>query len=242
MVTFKTRSQEKEIMDLGIPSYEETVGNYRLIRSVNRFLGGSQTILTHLARFSRSWSKDALIRILDVGSGAADIPQAIIRWGRRRGYPISVVAVDRDPHVIRFARQALEDYPEITWVRALSPSLPFGPASFDYVISSLFFHHLSEGEIVETLQTFDRLARRGIVVNDLLRRRRAYLGIFLLSRFSRNQPFRKDAPLSVLRGFQRSEIEPLVAKAGLGYLKFCSHFAYRFAIAGEKEFRDEPKP
>ena len=61
-----------------------------------------------------------------------------------------------------------------------------------------------------------RVARRGIVVNDLLRGRGAWLGAWLLSHLAtRNRYTRNDAPLSVRRAYTASELMSLVAAAGL---------------------------
>ena len=61
-----------------------------------------------------------------------------------------------------------------------------------------------------------RVARRGIVVNDLLRGRGAWLGAWLLSHLAtRNRYTRNDAPLSVRRAYTVGELTSLIAAAGL---------------------------
>lgn len=51
------------------------------------------------------------------------------------------------------------------------------PRSFDYVHAGLFLHHLREDAILRVLRSMDRLARRGIVWNDLVRSRVGHLVI-----------------------------------------------------------------
>ena len=76
---------------------------------------------------------------------------------------------------------------------AFSP--PFTPCSFDFVFSSQVLHHFSEPEIILLLRTWSKLARRGILVSDLIRHPIAYIGIRLLTRlFTRNPMTRMDAP------------------------------------------------
>ena len=235
MIDFRTRSGEKEIMDLRALDARETTDTYRLIGYVNRFLGGSRVLIHHLDKFSAAWPKDRDITILDVGAGAADIPQAIIRWARRTGRRIKITALDYSQSTVDFVRERLrEAYPEIRLIRASVYSMPFVEGAYDYVTSSMFFHHLKDEEIVSVLRIFDRIARRGIIINDLLRSRQAYYGISLLAGFTANPVFRNDAPLSVLRGFRPAEAAALAEKAGVSYLKVYPHFAYRFALAGEK--------
>jgi SAM-dependent methyltransferase len=234
MPCLKTRSRQKEIFDLESPSQEESFEAYRLIRLVNRYLGGTRVILSHLKEFSKSWKPSDPVRILDVGAGIGDIPQAIVQWSRSKGYRVKIVALDISHPSLVLAQREISTYPEISLIQADILGMPLRQESFDYVISSLLFHHLKDEDIPRVLKAFDALARRGIIVNDLMRRWKAYLGIFFLTRFTQNRVFRHDAPLSVLRGFRKKEVETLIQKAGLPYLEFQSHFAYRFAIVGEK--------
>ena len=230
----KFRSQEKEIMDLSPLTYEESVSVYKLIARVNQYLGGTGVILRHLRRFSREWKPGQTIRILDVGSGGADIPKAIALWFRKRKWPAQITTLDLNGEAVRMAKNQLEDYPEITCVQGSCFELPFPENSFHYVISSMFFHHLSDAEAVLALKAFDQITSRGIIINDLVRSRRAFWGIKLFAAFTGNKIFQNDAPLSVLRGFVAKEADSLIERSGLSYLKFHRHFAHRFALAGEK--------
>ena len=66
------------------------------------------------------------------------------------------------------------------------------------------------------LAEMDRTARRGIVVNDLVRSRMAYALVWLVTRlFARNRMSRHDGPLSVRRAYARDELRVLCEKAGL---------------------------
>lgn len=234
MISLAARSPEKEILDLEIPDYSETVASYLLIQRVNRFLGGTEALLSCFKEFSKHWKKNSPVSILDVGCGTADIPRSLVDWGRKKGSPLSVTCLDLNEHALSYTQKNLSRYPEFFWVRASNSHLPFRDESFDYVISSMFFHHLENPEIVATLRNFNRIARRGIVVNDLVRNRLAYFGILSLSQFIPNRIFRFDAPLSVRRGFRPEEIRSLARQAGLDYLRFQSRYAFRFTLAGEK--------
>ncbi len=234
LVMLRERSHKKEILDLETPPVDEVFEAYRLIACVNRFLWGTDVILGHFKKFARQWDKNKTIWILDVGTGSCDIPKAIVRWAKPKGYKIKIVGLDLSSEALAFALENVKAYPEISLVRGSVFSLPFQQQSFDYAISSLFFHHLSDDEIPSVLKYMDELIRKGLVINDLLRRFRAYLWISFFSLWTKNRIFKTDAPLSVLRGFKPKEIEALIKKSGLNYLKFHYHFAHRFAIAGEK--------
>ncbi len=234
MTHIKVRSAEKEIIDLVPLTYEETLNTYKLISRVNQYLGGIAVILNHLSRFSTHWQPEQTLRILDIGSGSADIPQAIARWCRKRKQAVRITALDLSREALQMARHLSGDYPEIQFVQGSCFELPFLNDSYDYVISSLFFHHLEDSQAVAALKSFDRIAQRGIIINDLLRSRRAFWGIKLLAAFTQDKIFKNDAPLSVLRGFVPDEAGALIQQSGLSYLRFYRHFAYRFALAGEK--------
>jgi hypothetical protein len=102
----------------------------------------------------------------------------------------------------------------------------------------MFFHHLGNEEIPPLLTRLNALAKRGLIINDLLRTWAAYLGIKTVCSFIQNRPFRYDAPLSVRRGFRENEINNFVKSCGFGHLQFYYHFACRFALAGEKHMFD----
>jgi ubiquinone/menaquinone biosynthesis C-methylase UbiE len=203
------------------------------IRRINRFLGYTHSTLSHIRRFSKSWPARAAIRILDVASGSADVPQAIVRWARRAGHDVQVVALDLHAHTAAIARDETLSEPHIAVVRGNALDLPFADASFDIVLTSMFLHHLDEAEVTRVLAEMNRVASQGILAADLIRDPRAYRWITLFTMFSK--PILKhDARVSVAQAFSRAEIERLRDQAGAGYTKYHKHFGHRFVLAGEK--------
>jgi SAM-dependent methyltransferase len=95
-------------------------------------------------------------------------------------------------------------------------SLPFADESFDIVHASLVIHHLPPDDVVALLAEMRRVARLGVVVNDLLRGRLGHTGAWLLTRLATGNAYtRHDAPLSVRRAYTLPELEALLAGAGL---------------------------
>jgi ubiquinone/menaquinone biosynthesis C-methylase UbiE len=82
---------------------------------------------------------DAAGDALDLGSGTGTL--AI--WAKRRHPDLRIRGLDGDPAIIAQAvRKAARAGVEIPFDEGLSYELPYEDASFDRVLSSLFFHHL----------------------------------------------------------------------------------------------------
>lgn len=204
------------------------------IRRVNALFGYTRATLWHLERFSARWTRGERIDILDLATGSADVPLAIVRWGARRGFDVRVVGVDRHAKTIHAAREATAHEPRIRIVQGDALHLPFSAGSFDYVMCSMFLHHLSDAEAVTVLRSIDDIARRGIIAADLLRHRRAYAWISLFT-LAANPIVRHDARVSVRQAFSTDEVLALRERAGLGFTRYHRHFGHRFVLAGEKE-------
>ncbi len=163
---------------------------------INKFLGGASTTRKALKAFFKT---KQTLSILDVGAGGADL-------FRNDNYRTTVTAVDINHRACQYI--AAND---ISVVCGNAMMLPFKDKSFDLVHVSLFLHHFTENEIRHMLKSFGRIAKRGIVINDLRRSRFAYWGIkFLTLIFSRSILVKHDGPLSVLRGFSGKEIMSLL--------------------------------
>jgi 2-polyprenyl-3-methyl-5-hydroxy-6-metoxy-1,4-benzoquinol methylase len=232
-----TRRREAEWMDRPDADVGALRASLRFIRRVNTLLGYTRATLSHLRRFSRSWTTGQTIRILDVATGSADIPLAILKWARRRRFDVHIVGADLHP--ITVAEANLHRCDRFSVVRADALDLPFADGSFDYALTAMFLHHLDDAEIVRALREMDRVARRGVIAADLIRNRRAYAWISLFTATA-DPMVRHDALVSVRQAFSRAEVLALGERAGLAYAGFFQHFAHRFVLAGEKPHPRSP--
>jgi SAM-dependent methyltransferase len=224
----KARSLEPEILDVESPPQPELDRCYDYLKWVNRWLGGTRATISCFRRFARGWRPGERIRVLDVAAGAADVPRALVGWGRE--FRIEVTALDLDPGALDYAKR---DGGELRYLCADVLRMPCREGAYDYVTCSLFFHHLADEQIVAVLRAFDGIARRGIVVNDLIRRWRAWAWIKLLTLWA-NPITKFDGPLSVRKSLTVREARGLVERAGLPYLEVRTHFGHRMTISGEK--------
>ena len=226
----------QELLDGPLDDRAALIGNLRDLARVNRRLGG----VTLSARAIDALAPGrAGITILDVGTGAADIPLALIERGRARSRLVRVTGVDDRPEVLEAA--AVAD-PRVTATGELAlhvadgRSLPYPDGSFEIAHASLLVHHLEPDGARRMLAEMARVARLGVVVNDLVRGRRTLLGAWLLSRVAtRNRLSRNDAPLSVRRAYSIAELTALMAAAGLQVeRRFDGAFGHRVALTARR--------
>jgi len=190
------------------------------IARLNR-LGPTRALLDCVAPFFHRRSAGSVLRILDLGTGSADIPVAVVRWARAHGWQASVVALDLQPAVLACARRAVRGIPEIHLVAGDAVRPPVRPGAVDLALCSLTLHHLPEEGVVALLRLMADVARLGFVVSDLRRSRLAYAAAWLATRaVSRNRLTRHDGPLSVRRAYTRTELVRLSEAAGLGQVSW----------------------
>lgn len=222
----------KEFLDLpGSATREEIRGNLRDIAFANRWLGGTSVVLGHLRKLAAGMES---VRVLDLATGLADIPAAVVRYARRHGIAIEITAVDSNPTVIELAREHASAFPEIVVERRSILDLPYGDASFDFVTCSQTIHHLSNEEVEQVLRSANRLATKGIIISDL--RRRPFCRYFaaLASMLMANRLTRHDGQISFKNAFTPEEMEELAEKAGLASYKVHLHGPCRLALVVDK--------
>jgi len=208
-------------------SFDEIAGCLDTIGCFNGLFGGSRLTLGHVRDLLAGLPPDRPVTVLDVGAGAADIPAVLVRWARRSGRRIRVLALDREGATLKYARGHAAAYPEITLIQGDALALPVRPGSVDVVISAMTLHHLQPQETTRYLVEMDGAARLGWVVNDLVRGRAAYRLVWLLTRvFSRSAMARHDGPMSILRSYTPPEVVALCEKAGFFDAKVVHHRAF----------------
>jgi 2-polyprenyl-3-methyl-5-hydroxy-6-metoxy-1,4-benzoquinol methylase len=221
------RSQQKELMDLPGQPRELLEEDLRNLRSLNRWLGGSRVVVRGL-QYALQRQGVSSFSLLDVGTGSADIPAAILYWATAKGFRARIVGLDAEPVTVETALMRTRNLPEISIVRADATRPPFAPRSFDFVIASQLLHHFSEGGIVKSLRTWSELARRAIIISDLIRHPAAYYGIRCLTRLTtRNIMTLTDGPLSVERAFRLTEWRDLFSRAAVGKVETFSMVPFR---------------
>lgn len=222
------RTDEPELMDL--PGQDPAVLADCLddLHRVNRWLGGIRLTIRALERLTGDLPPSVGLAIIDLATGGADVPRAMASWAKRRGLRARILATDLSPEILSMAARGS---PTIEFAVADARRLPFPDRSFDVATCSLALHHLDPDDAVLMLGEMGRVARRGVIVNDLVRSWFGYAGAWLIARaLSSNPLFRHDAPLSVRRAYTRREMRALAARAGLGPIRFYGFLGYRVAM------------
>ena len=203
----RSRADADELLDSGSLSAREVAANLADLVRLNRLPGGTATSV-RAVRALLDGMREA--SILDVGTGRADMPIAFAHAGWR------TVAVDANPQVSRIARRATERHASIEVVDGDARRLAFGDDAFEVAHCSLLLHHLEPDEAVTALRELARVARRGVVVNDLRRGALPLLATVASTTFlARSRVTRVDGLASARRAYTVEELDRLLQRAGL---------------------------
>jgi len=225
------RSQQQEWLDANDIPARDLHKNLDDLQWLNRYLGSHWLVLRAFQHLWHGAGCPRHLRVLDVGTGAGDIPALLTRWGRRRGVQLTIVAVDNHRGVIQYVRSVQRSLSHLTVVQADGVCLPFHARTFDVVVCSTMLHHLDWPQGIALLHSMAAVARYGVVVNDLVRSRLHYYAARLvLSVVARHHVTRYDGPLSVLRAYSLEEVREMARLAGLARAHVSTALGYRLVL------------
>lgn len=210
---FRQRAQLTELMDEPC-TREELRACLRDLARLNRWFLGYRPVLRWLNRVLPQ-SVARPVRILDVGCGYGDGLRRVERWAQARNLAVELTGLDINPDAVAIAAEASPPASKIHWVAAdIFRYLPERPV--DFVVSSLFTHHLAEPDVIRFLQWMELHAGHGWFVNDLSRAAVPYHLLRIFAKVARLHPFvQHDGPVSIARAFVREDWERMCAAAGL---------------------------
>lgn len=214
------RSGLTEWIDCPDTPWDEVLRAMGDVQRVNRLLGTYAILLAHLARLATQ-PADRPLRVLDVATGLADIPRALVDWARARGRAIEVVGLDLNPRILAMAAPLTADYPEITLVEGDALALAFADGHFDWAMCHLALHHFPTETHRAFFRELDRVVRPGggLLVGDLLRSRLNYMGAVPLLSLVAGPVGKRDGLISILNSLSAPELEQLLADTALGYVR-----------------------
>jgi SAM-dependent methyltransferase len=209
-----------EFMDRPQPVSAALEADLDNLVSLNRLFGSHRLVRKFLAQWL---SPGRAYRVLDLCTGAGDIPRVMIDWARANGVRLSIDAIDASESTLEIARRGGEAYPEILFLRG--DVLGFETReTYDLVTCSLALHHFSEKDAVALLRRCRDLSHRFVLVADLERGWSALVGVRLLTTLFYREPMTQaDALTSVHRAFSFSEMRQMAEAAGwenFGHMRF----------------------
>jgi 2-polyprenyl-3-methyl-5-hydroxy-6-metoxy-1,4-benzoquinol methylase len=219
---FSLRSDRLELLDKpDIPAADIKRNLYEL-SIINQKLGGHACTWNGFIQLA---IKGKAVHVCEIGCGGGDNLKTIELKASNKYPDLSFTGIDINPDCIRVAENngwkkpvqfLVSDYKKVHF-----QSKP------DIIFCSLFCHHFKENELIEMFRWMKENSRSGFFINDLHRHPLAYYSIrSLTSLFSKSYLVKNDAPLSVLRGFKKKELEELLNKAGI--LKYTIQWKWAF--------------
>ena len=196
----------------------------RELRLINYFLGGNTGSKRGVSKMILNIPNDK-IYLLDAGSGSSDVLDDL----KKKHRSVKIISLDRNKRVCNFIKRNNNFKPMVVCADAFN--LPFKDKSIDIIHTSLFLHHFDSSSLNSILKKFNKVAKYGIVINDLQRSVLAFLGIKILTMlFSRSELVKSDAPVSVRKGFIKSELNDLLKDVHFSNYEIERKWAFRWLI------------
>jgi ubiquinone/menaquinone biosynthesis C-methylase UbiE len=131
-------------------SYDRLTSLYDPVVALTTREGTFKRVLTEQARIGVNH------RVLDLACGTATLSLLL----KQEQPQAEVVGIDGDARILDIAKaKALKARPKIQFDEGMSFDLPYRDESFDRVVSSLFFHHLTRENKLKTLREVKRVLK-----------------------------------------------------------------------------------
>lgn len=225
------RIDAPELLDAGLGHPADVRKSYQDLWRVNTWLGGVWSITRHL--YPRLRATDGPVSVLDVGAGAADVAAVVSRWAAAQQREVTVIPLDVSTWSLDLARQADK---RLVPLQADALRLPFAPGSVDYVMSSLFLHHLPPAVVTQLLRACWQVARRGVLMSDLQRGRvNEWAWHATLPFFARSHITYHDGLASIKRAYRPIEFSQMAHTAEMKNVKLDAPLPWRMTLIADKE-------
>jgi 2-polyprenyl-3-methyl-5-hydroxy-6-metoxy-1,4-benzoquinol methylase len=226
---FSKRSYKAELLDAPDIPRQLLFQNLRELDAVNRTLGGHAITLAGIRQLVNDKAKTYVIA--DIGCGGGDALIVIAKWARKKQYRVKLIGVDMNADAIEYMNEQCKAYPEISGVVSSYEVFLATQTTIDIVHCSLFCHHLTDQQLITLIEQLSKYTTTGFIINDLQRHWFAYYSIKFLTRLLNGSKLvRNDAPLSVLRGFRKHELEHLLREGKAENASIKWKWAFRYLV------------
>jgi 2-polyprenyl-3-methyl-5-hydroxy-6-metoxy-1,4-benzoquinol methylase len=231
--TMKTRVLVPELMD--DPDLDRTEHFRALagLQRINRWTGNASLAWRQVKRLATQRNLDRL-RILDIATGAADIPIQLCLLAKAAGLAVEIEACDISPQALELARENCDRAGVSVSLLALDVLTEPIAERYDIVHCSQFLHHLTDEEAEEVLRKMAAAATRQVIAVDLVRSRLNWWQVWLGTRvLSRSSVVHFDGPQSVRAAFTMDEMKSIAERVGFARCAITSHWPCRFTLVGD---------
>ena len=153
----------------------------------------------------------ATVTLLDIGTGAGDLPRRAERWALRRAIRLRAIGVERHPAAAILAAES-----GLPTILGCGSAIPLRDGGVDIVTLSQVAHHLAPEALATVAREMTRVARIGVVLADLRPAPWAGIGYRVagaLLGFDRYTV--EDGITSLRRGYSRDSLAQQLAVAGI---------------------------
>jgi ubiquinone/menaquinone biosynthesis C-methylase UbiE len=213
-----------ELLDTDAGTPQEVAAALADLWLINRAFGGistAQRLIQQIAR-ERLLSR---ISLLEVASGAGEVPKAVKKKLCRSTIDLEISFLDRSrSHLNGSARAVVGD----------AVALPFSSGSFDVVSSTLFVHHLAPEGVRQFVREALRVCRTAVIINDVVRNPLHLALVYAGLPLFRSRLTWHDAPASVRQAYTPQEMTSLLHSTPAARVEISSHYLFRMGVIAWK--------
>lgn len=219
---FKQRIEQKEIIDDLEFSDPLLIENLKDMDFLNRWLGYNKMLISGINKVRKKyqgiWYKRRVV-LADLGCGSGETLRCVQNWAKKNKQNCEFIGIDGNKFVIAHAIKASSLHPKIRYhvmdILAHGSFEETRKERNDIVTLNNVCHHFCDKELIHLIEHLRKHTRLAIIINDLHRHFFAYWGIKVLAWGCNFSNLTKhDGPLSVRKGFKKSELENIIIAAG----------------------------
>lgn len=225
----KSRSHQSEMIDMPNVPPEDRIRNIKELDLFGKISGGNYFSWKEISKIIRNNNRQ--YNLVDIGCGGGETLKYFAKSARSKGLKMSFTGVDNSETVINYMKNNCGNYQEITGVNTeFDNFITNSSQKIDILHCSLFCHHLQDSEILCLMK---KAKERGaiLIISDLSRSKFLYYGSLAITHVLNGTALAKhDGPVSVLKGFKKSEIIDIATKASYSNYKYKTLPFYRFIL------------
>ena len=230
------RVDAPELLDQDAGTLDDVRANLDEMWRLGAMLGGLRGLTAHLLpMIETALANSETATVADLGTGGGRLPVYLAEWARRNRLNLQVFGLDLSARNLNIAQKNTGTHREIQLMRGDVLALPFASGSIDVFTSSLFLHHFAPDALARLLRETYRIARRGIVMNDITRGDLPLAAFRLVQPvFARHELTRRDGITSIRRAYTPDELLQIARHAGLSQARVYRHFPWRMTLVADK--------